>query len=314
MPFMIESMLINLNALFLSFFILFFTPLMASESIESDNQAGLQTARVIVPHCIVYSDESMSTPLGYISMGKLITVGNRRNKNPKLVSTVVSGRLVFIESKNIHFENEAIELLNSKQDALPQHNIDILINKPEEKFNENNSVYFSLQKFSAGEQTKNLVYLIDNSTENNFKGLATSVLHRQSTSRALWGAGLEYNTFSTSNFKFDIYLLSPIVGFTPIRNSLFLVDFFLSLDISFNASLKIKNNSVDEPSAFVIGPQVGARILLFPNQKFHAIATIGYRSYKVYGEDTLTDSSGGNIAGINKINGKNISIGFAMEI
>ena len=305
----------NLNTLILGCIFLFVTPIIASDSVEleqSDHQVKLQTARVIVPRAVVYSDENMSSPLGYISADKLITVGNP-SKNPELVPIIVYGRLAFIESKSIQFENGSIETQNARRGA-PEHNIDILLSKPEEKFNENNSAYFSVHQFSAGPETKNLVNTVDGSTKNTFTGFDISMVHRQSMSKAFWGAGFEYNTLSTPNFKFDIYLISPIVGYTPIRNSLFLLDLSIALDISSSASLKILNNSVTEPSAFVWGTQLAARIILFPNQKYHAIASVGYRSYSVYGEKNLVDTSGADISGITKISGINLSIGFALEI
>ena len=310
-------MLINLNVLILSCFFIFVTPIMASDSEvseQTDQQAGLQTARITVPRAIVYSDENMSSPLGYISNGKLITVGNRRKKNPELVSLVVYGRLAFIESKNIHYENESAEINNSRHGAPREHNIDILLNKPEEKLTENNSAHFSLQQFSAGEQMKNLINTTDGTTKNNYTGLAITLLHRQSLSKAFWGAGFEFYTLSTPNFKSDLYLIKALIGYTPIRTPLFLIDLSLSLDISTSASFKIKNNLVDEPAGFLLGNQIGAAIVFFPNQKYHIIGGIGYRNYKVYQEKTFVDSNGGDIDGITKMSGLNLSIGLALEI
>lgn len=288
---------------------------MASDGVDSnqsDQFIGTHTARVIVPRAIVYSDENMNSPLGYISNDKLITVGNPRKRNPELVPIVVYGRLGFIESKNIHFENESIEILNSKRGAPREHNIDIVLTKPEERLSENNSAYFSLHQFSAGEETKNLVSSIDGSSKDHFTGFGISLIHRQTTGRALWGAGYEYNALSTPTVKFTIYTLNPTVGYTPIRNPLFLVDLIFSLDFSISAQLKIQ--SINQSSAFAWGPQFGARMVLFPNQKYHPFGGIGYRSYKVMRLDSLLDDNGTNVGAITKINGINLNIGFAIEI
>lgn len=281
---------------------------------QSDQQTGIQTARIIVPRAIVYSDEFMSSPLGYITSGKLITVGNKRRRNPELVSVVVYGRLAFIESKNIHFENDSAEIKNSKHSAPREHNIDILLNKPEEKLAENNSAHFSLQQFSAGEQTKNLINIIDGAEKSNYTGLAINILHRQSLTKAFWGAGFEFYTLSTPNFKSDLYLIKALIGYTPVRTPLFLIDLSLSLDISTSASFIIKNNLVNEPAGFLLGNQIGAALVLFPNQKYHMIGGIGYRNYKVYQEKTFFDSNELEIDGISNMSGLNLSIGFAIEI
>jgi hypothetical protein len=228
------------------------------------------------------------------------------------VPLVVYGRLAFIESKNIHFENESIEILSSKRGAPREHNIDIILAKPEEKLSENNSAYFYLHQFSAGIETENLVHNIDQSTKNHFTGFGISLFHRQPTGRAFYGAGYEYNGLSTSNVKFALYLLTPTVGYTPIRNPLFLVDLTFSLDFALSAQLSIQNTS--QPSGFLWGPQLGARMILFPDQKYHAIGGIGYRSYKVLRMGELVDANGTKMSGITKIDGINLSIGFAIEI
>jgi hypothetical protein len=250
--------------------------------------------------------------LGYISNDKLITVGNPRKRNPELVPIVVYGRLGFIESKNIHFENETIEILNSKRGAPREHNIDLVLTKPEERLSENNSAYFSLHQFSAGEETKNLISSVDGSTKDNFTGFGISLIHRQLTGRALWGAGYEYNSLSSPSVKFTVYTINPTIGYTPIKNPLFLVDLLFSLDFSISAQLKIQGTN--QPSAFVWGPQFGARAVLFPNQKYHAFAGLGYRSYRVMRLNDLQNDSGTNIGAISKINGINLNIGFAFEI
>jgi hypothetical protein len=290
---------------------------MASESDvseQTDQQTGLQTARIIVPRAIVYSDELMSSPLGYVSSGKLITVGNKRKRNPELVSVVVYGRLAFIESKNIHYENELAELSNSKRGASRKHNIDILLTTPEEKLAENNSTHFSLQQFSAGEQMKNLINITDGTSKSNYTGIAITMLHRQSLSKTYWGAGFDFYTLSTPNFKSDLYLIKGLIGYTPVRTPLFLIDLSLSLDLSTSASFQIKNNSVDEPAGFLLGNQIGAAVVFFPEQKYHLIGGISYRNFKVYQEETFVDQNGVDIDGISQMSGLNLSIGFAFEI
>lgn len=281
---------------------------------DSPNSATTHLARVISPRAIVYSDEAMNSPLGYISADKLITVGNKRKRNPELVGLVLYGRLAFIETKNIRYEDGS-DALESKRGAPREHNIDIILAKPEEKLLENNSAFFSFQRFSAGEETKNIFNSIDNTTDNNFVGYGISLIHRQSKpGKVFWGAGYEYNTLSSSNVKFNVYFLNPIIGYTPIKNSLFLLDLTFSLDLSISAQLEIKNNFTEEPSGFIWGPQFGARVVLFPNQKYHAFGTFSYRSYKVLRLVDLVDANDTTIGAITRMSGINLGIGLAIEI
>lgn len=308
-------MLAKLNLLILGCIFLFALPVMASDESaqeQADQLKGSHTARVVVPRAIVYSDENMNSPLGYITNEKLITVGNPRKRNPDLVPLVIYGRLAFIESKNIHFENESIEMLSSKRGAPREHNIDITLSKPEDKLAENNSAYFSFQQFSAGEETKKLANTIDGSTNDQFRGFDISLIHRQSLNRVFWGAGYEYNLLSTSNFKFEFYMLNMVGGYTPVKNSLFLID--LTFAMNFAISTQITITDVHQPSGFMWGPQPGARIVFFPDQKYHAFGAISYRYYNVYGLGSLHDINGTMFTGVTKFRGINLAIGLAIEI
>ena len=317
MPLIIFLMRSNLNVLIVSSFLLFVTPLMAWAATDNETNellSGTHTARVIVPRAVVYSDEILNSPLGYIPNDKLITVGNPRKKNPDVLPLIVYGRLAFMETKNVHFENESIEQLNAKRGAPREHNIDIILEKPEEKLSENNSAYFDIHQFSGGEEVKALFQNVDGTEKESFIGYGLSLIHRQTPGRFIWGAGYEYNSISNDNLKFTYYLISPTFGYTPIKNSLFLVDLLFSIDFSIGANLKILNNSDNEPSAFVYGPQFNARMVFFPNQKYHLIGGIGYRSYKVLRVESLFNSLEQPINGISKIRGANLFIGLGLEI
>lgn len=308
-------MLTKLNVFILGCFFLFVTPLLVrAASSDSELITGPQVARITVPRAIVYSDESMNSPLGYISNDKLITVGNPRKKNPELVPLVVYGRLAFIELKNIHYESESMERQNAKRGAPKEHNIDDILIKPEERLSENNSAYFHISEFFAGEQTKNLFETIDGESKDNLLGLGVSLIHRQLIGRAFWGAGFEYSSISSEHLSLNTFIISPIIGYTPLKNSLFLLDFFVSMDFSGNAQLKLTNNFVTEPAPFFYGPQISSRIVLFPTQKYHIVGTLGFKSYKVLRIEQLTNANDAPIDGITKVSGLNFSLGFAFEI
>jgi len=66
---------------------------------KNDYYNSGQSARIIVPKAIVYSDEMLNTPIGYIVNGKYITVGKPRNQNPDIYPLVVYGRIAYIDSK-----------------------------------------------------------------------------------------------------------------------------------------------------------------------------------------------------------------------
>jgi hypothetical protein len=307
-------MISKLTALILGFLILFVTPIVAFGQDDEDGVGATHLARVIVPRAIVYSDENMNSPLGYISNDRLITVGNPRKKNPDLLPLVVYGRLAFIETKSIHYENEKVEMQSSKRGAPKEHNIDIILTKPEEKLSENNSAYFDLHQFSGGDDTKNLLLAVDNKDSSSYLGYGLFLLHRKPHARIFWGAGYEYNFISSENVSVKAYMLRGILGYTPFRSALFLIDVDASLDFSVTTQLEVKNNYTTEPNGFIYGPTAHARIVFFPENKYHVFGTMGLRSYKVIRLENVTDANGNVLNGISKMSGLDIGIGLALEI
>jgi len=279
------------------------------------NLAGkTYTARIISPKAVVYADENMLSPLGYIANGKAIIVGNPRRMNRELVPTIVYGRLAFIEIKDIRYEETADEEYNARRGAPREHNFDVTIQKPEERLSENNSVYFSIHTYGAGDEVKNAFVNIQNNEEaTSFSGFQFQFIHRKQLSRFFWGATFDYSGISTADMKFSYFMMGPTFGFTPFKSQLFSLDVYGSLDLSVNTQFDISNNFENEPSGFVWGPQVNARVVFFPESKYHLFGGVGFRKYSVHNLDTLEDLNENDVEGIKNITSAQVFIGLGME-
>lgn len=270
-------------------------------------------ARIVTPKAVVYADENMLSPLGYIANGKAIIVGNPRRMNKDLVPTVVYGRLAFIEIKDIRYEDTADEEYNARRGAPREHDFDITIQKPEERLSENNSVYFTLHTYGAGEDVKDAFINIQETQKSNISGFAFQFIHRQPQSRVFWGAGFDFNNISSGDMKLGYWLLSPTLGFTPIKNPLFFLDIYGSLDLSINAEFDISNNYENEPTPFVWGPQINARVVFFPQSQYHVVGGVGLRKYTVLNLEELKNLNDQPVAGIKNITSAQVFIGLGME-
>lgn len=298
--------------------LLSFVTMAADNSIINDGQTtnlsgGTYTARVTASKAVVYSDENMLSPLGYIANGKAIVVGNPRRMNRDLVPIVVYGRIGYIEIKDIRYEDTSAEDYNVKRGAPREHNIDAIIQRPEEALSENNSFYFSLHTYAAGSEIKNAFLVIDNADESNFTGFQAQFIHRKEMSRVFWGAAIDYSSISSLNMKLAYWMISPTLGYTPIKNKLFLIDLYASLDLAVNTEFEITTNFQSEPTGLVYGVQLDSRIVFFPDAKYHLTGGVGLRKYKVSGLQTLKDLNDIPFEGITGISSLQLFLGVAME-
>ncbi len=290
----------------------------ADNSITSDREKPLiagktYLARVIAPKAIVYADENLLSPLGYLPNGKRLLVGNPRKINPNLVPIVVYGRLGFIEIKDIRYDDEEEEEYSAKRGAPKEHDVDIVIKAPDEKLSENNSAYLSLHRYGVGTEVQRLFLAIDNSDVTSATGFHSQFIHRQTTSHFFWGAGLDYSSTSSDYAEFTYWLLSPTFGYTLLTNPLFKLEVYGSFDIALNVLLDIKNNYEKEPAGYAYGPQLNARFILFPNSKWHAFGGLGYRNYTVTNLQELKDQDSNPLPSIDQIAGASVFVGIGIQ-
>jgi hypothetical protein len=316
MPLIIKKMLKKIYFFILCFLFIFVTPIFAISEIKTethDSQSGYHRARVTAAKAVVYADEVLSSPLGYVAIDKVIFVGNPRKQNPDLYPTIVYGRVAYIEGKNFKFEDENVDSYNAKKGVSREHNIDVIIAKTDEKLSENNSAYLSLQSFSAGSEFKRFTQDVSNAEKDNFFGYSASLLHRQSDGRMIWGAAYEYMSISTSNIDLNFFIFGPLIGYTPFKSNFLFLDLILSVDFSLGSNFDINDNYQNEDAPFVWGPQLAGRLVFFPTKKYHPTLALSYRSLSVSNLDSITNRNDELITGISSMNGVGISLGLGIE-
>ena len=278
-----------------------------------ESQMGYHRARITAPKAIVYADEVLSTPLGYISIDKIIFIGNPRKQNPDLFPTLIYGRVAFIEGKNFKFEDENVDSYNAKKGISREHNIDIMIVKTDEKLSENNSAYLTIQSFSAGTEFSRFSMDVAQTGKDNFFGYNASLIHRQSDGRMIWGASNEYFVIKTNNIELNFFLFGPLIGFTPFKSSLLFIDLTLSVDLSLGSNFDITDNYQNEDAPFIWGPQLSTRFVFLPTKKYHPTLGLSYRSFSVTNLDKVITKNDSVITGISSMSGLSISIGLGIE-
>lgn len=280
---------------------------------KNDYYNSGQSARIIIPKAIVYSDEMLNTPIGYIVNGKYITVGKPRNQNPDVYPIVIYGRLAYIESKSFQFIDRNTIEINSKKGIKNEHDVDIVLATDEEKLTENNSFYFSIGQFSAGAEATTLYSYFNGSEKSNALDINARFIHRQTKGKLIWGAGFSVLSMPSENVKLNAFMISPTFGFTPYRNSFYIIDIIGSLDISSSGSLVISTNYVNDPNPFIWGPRISAQAVFFPYQKYHACIGIDYRKYNVLNIKTVVDENDLQLSGITSFGGAGIYGGLGIE-
>lgn len=73
------------------------------------NLWATQDAMVIIDRAVVYSDKEMTSPIGYISRGKKIKVGDIARNKSQVYPIIVSGKIAYIRVLDISTEKESMD-------------------------------------------------------------------------------------------------------------------------------------------------------------------------------------------------------------
>lgn len=271
------------------------------------------TVRIIVPKAVVYADENMLIPIGYIANGKSIKVGNPRRINKDLVPLNVFGRIGYIEIKNISYDKLSDEDYFAKRGAPKEHNVDLVLPKPDEDFSIGNYLFLGMHQQAAGKNFQDTLFNIDGTETNSITGLSISAIHRMNTSSFFWGLGFDYNFISTPEIKFNYVMLTPIVG-TNIRNKKYYrLDLLAGVDFSLSTDYKMSSIDLRETGGFIWGPSFGMRAILFPENRYQLYLNVLYKYYNVNMLNVLRDDKNNEIDGFTNISGTNLGIGLVIN-
>ncbi len=66
---------------------------------------ALKKAMVKSERALIYADEELTAPLGFVKRGKEVTISENTTRSGKLYRIIVSGRIAFIQNKDLYILN-----------------------------------------------------------------------------------------------------------------------------------------------------------------------------------------------------------------
>jgi hypothetical protein len=275
---------------------------------------NIRTALVNVTEAIVYSDPALKNPLGKVPRGEHISIGKPLEKYPQVVPIIVSGRVAYIQLANLFMDQDNPIVTNGKKQKVLFHNPTLLDPPFTENMLKNNAAYFSIHMLNSGEQFQQIFQNIDGTTNTNMTEFSANYLHRQSTSRLIWGAGCDYYTQSSPNVDYRFLFIKPTIGFSVLKKSEFILDLIFSYGFSLVSTFNINNNTGEENGGFIYGADLGTRLIYWPSKKYHPTASLTYTHYGIMYSNDYFDAQRKSYPSAKQINGINLSLGFAVEI
>jgi len=263
-----------------------------------------QIAYVKESRALLYADHELKIPIGYLSKGKKIQVGEIKRNNGLALPTVISGKIVYIKVNDLAFKDEKTEKFVATEQ---EHFIEE--EKEEKETLEPIRLVINLNLMDPGSQWDDLMSLTGGS-QSPMTQLEALLELRLVDSPFFFDAGFIYSYLNGGAYSFEALGFKGIVQFR-------LFDFEL-LDLDLNAGFhfapggaKVKYNGIYNDGNYW-GYLLGAQVRFFPKSSLNLNLGLTYNIIALNELDDITLPQGDFV--LNKFDGMAVYFGVSFPL
>lgn len=250
---------------------------MAVSLVFSHSAIAAQMAIVSSQKAIIYSDQGLTSPLGFVRAGRQLMVGTTPRQNGMIVPVVVAGRVAYIQTKDITLSNTDLVAGQAPQGPkVTEHEVDLPMEEIKDDLKENNFLSLQLGQFFGGTQLEQLSEAagVENTAITSYRIMFE---HRPVIHRYFWDVG--FGLYSLTNEEFSLQALSIEGNF---YYSLFQSRFLTVQGFAgalFSGDFRITRESINEQSrGAAFGYQFGGTVKVATRQKWGFMGTAALQS------------------------------------
>jgi len=259
------------------FSILFFIWIFSIHSIVF----AAQKVTVSTSRAIIYADKELTLPLGYVSMGKELVVGEVTRRGGQILPLIVSGKVAYIKVDDISFSKNDQKKGHSRYFQKDEDPIDFdSLKKVQKDLQKNNYLTTSYGFFEPGDNWHTLASTTGSLAKESIKTISLTLEHRDPLKKLSFGLGLELYTLTQESLKtLSLNLEIPFYyNFYKIKK--------ISLDgllgISLSSSVKVKIlDQTGYYKGFQYGGFFGLRTRMPLTTKWGSFFTISYKMLNI---------------------------------
>ncbi|OFZ26811.1 MAG: hypothetical protein A2381_06630 [Bdellovibrionales bacterium RIFOXYB1_FULL_37_110] len=231
-------------------------------------------AHVKTDQAVVYADQNLSTPLGRISRGKKVVVGEVPRKYGTLLPVLIAGRVGWIQIKDIQF----VEIADTDSENMLEH--DIIALEKSDNLGINNHIGLVHNVLVFGNEWEELSYAIGDEVGLRPFYMTLYFDHRPPSLRYSFGVGLSYLYLEQEHLVLSAPMLELKGLWSAIKYKYF--NFNLSLGAFFSGAFKVDStyNPLDEDydnTGEMYGINYGVEFKYFPYSTFSLINGLSFQ-------------------------------------
>lgn len=278
-----------------------------------DMSYGSQKVVVTSSKAFIYADKDLTLPIGFVSFGRELTVGEVSRKGGDILPLIVSGKIAYIKVADISsLEGKKEKSLTRYYDA----DKDIIdyeaIKKIKKDLTKNNFLNTSYGFFEPGTEWHTLASTTGSLAEEKIKTIDLIFEHKDPKKRLSWGIGLSLYSLSQETVKTLTLGTEIPLYYNLFHYKRYAFDALLGLSISTGVQVRIFDQT-GSYKGLHYGGRLGSRIRLPLTQNWGTFFTVAYRYLNMSSMDgikrrDLDDYSIENLSGLHFTFGANYKL------
>lgn len=235
-------------------------------------------ALVMTKKAIVYADKELKSPIGYISAGRKIMIGEKERKRGSILPIVVAGRIAWIRVVDISIDRESYKTKSQKTSArfaITEEEFRDKNEKAEDTLFNNNHFFLSYgvgsgsMNFTVSGELSGQQVSAERSADQTPTSYTVEFVHRSPFRRTLWSVSLGYHSYTSEDESWSTFLGGANYYWSAIKSRLFTIDVYVGGVLT--GDFKITGPGFSE-SGTAFGYKLGGQLKLFPFSSMGIIA------------------------------------------
>ncbi|MCO4792597.1 MAG: hypothetical protein KC493_02705 [Bacteriovoracaceae bacterium] len=271
-------------------------------------------AVVVSTRAVIYADQELKSPIGFVSAGRKVIVGDVPRKNGEILPIIVIGRVAWIKVRDLALNTEDLKNITTSRFKVSQDQFEKNKDKFDDNVFENNYARLVFGSISVDDSYKEFAELTGSSPGDTATNFKVNVFHRPPFKRSIWSIGFAYYTQSETDYDWETITLEATYGYSLIQTSAFSIDAYGGFLVGgdFNYS-RLESGQTVKDNGSTYGWLYGAQIKLFSYSKIGLIAGFTRQTLKLSGLTAFETTSGGK-SDLQEISGTNIFFGLSFKL
>lgn len=276
------------------------------------NSWAAKMAIVSSGKAVIYADQGLTTPLGFVRSGRQLMVGETVRQSGTLLPVVVAGRIAYIQLKDVVLsDDDLVTSQNPQGPKVIEHEIDIPMDEITDDLKENNHVSFQVGQYFAGSQLEELSLAagVEDGAVTSYKLMFE---HRPVIYRYFWDVGLGYYGYSTEAFTLRALTLEGNYYYSLLQTRFLTVQAFAGVILSGDFRLTSDLLQVQSKGS-AYGYQFGGSVKMATRQKIGFIGNMSMQTIIPNGVETLGFILNDGSDKLTKLQGLHFSLGVVYK-